>query len=148
MATKVGTSDTEGKFIDLRRTIRAMAAEGGTMTGSEASFLQVQTTTDSRAEAMELARVAVESRLAACAQVAGPMTSTYWWNDGVERAEEWLIMLKLPADRYEELAALLTEQHSYDEPEIVATPIIRGSQPYLTWITEETRPESAENTTG
>ena len=114
----------------------------------DAAFLQVQTTTDSRAEAMELARVAVESRLAACAQVAGPMTSTYWWDDGVERAEEWLIVLKLPADRYEELAALLTERHSYDEPEIVATPIIRGSASYLTWITEETRPRPAERANG
>ena len=114
----------------------------------DAAFLQVQTTTDSRAEAMELARVAVESRLAACAQVAGPMTSTYWWDDGVERAEEWLVALKLPADRYEELAALLTERHSYDEPEIVATPIIRGSASYLTWITEETRPRPAERANG
>ena len=114
----------------------------------DAAFLQVQTTTDSRAEAMELARVAVESRLAACAQVAGPMTSTYWWDDGVERAEEWLVVLKLPADRYEELAALLTERHSYDEPEIVATPIIRGSASYLTWITEETRPRPAERANG
>ena len=109
----------------------------------EAKYLQVQTTTDSRAEAMELARVAVESRLAAVAQVSGPMASTYWWDDGVERAEEWLVMLKLPADRYEELAALLTERHSYDEPEIVATPIVRGADTYLTWITEETRPRSA-----
>ncbi len=114
----------------------------------DAAFLQVQTTTDSRAEAMELARVAVESRLAACAQVAGPMTSTYWWDDGVERAEEWLVALKLPADRYEELAALLTERHSYDEPEIVATPIVRGSASYLTWITEETRPRPAERANG
>jgi periplasmic divalent cation tolerance protein len=134
-----------------------MAAEGGTMTGSEArhgarhpdaSYLQVQTTTDSRAEAIELARVAVESRLAACAQVAGPMTSTYWWDDEVERAEEWLVMLKLPADRYDELADLLTERHSYDEPEIIATPIIRGSASYLTWITEETRPRPAERANG
>ena len=51
-------------------------------------------------------------------------------------------MLKLPADRYDELAALLTERHSYDEPEIVATPIMRGSESYLTWITEETRPKA------
>jgi periplasmic divalent cation tolerance protein len=116
-----------------------MASEGGTMSGSAAEYLQVQTTTDSRPEAMELARVAVESRLAACAQVAGPMTTTYWWNDGIERAEEWLIMLKLPADRYDELAALLTERHSYDEPEIVAVPILRGEPSYLNWITEETR---------
>ena len=120
------------------------------MTGSEARYLQVQTATDSRAEAMELARVAVEARLAAGAQVAGPVTSTYWWDEGVERAEEWLVMLKLPADRYDELAALLAERHSYDEPEIVATPIIRASETYLTWVTEETRPRpaSAENATG
>jgi periplasmic divalent cation tolerance protein len=126
-----------------------MVAEGGAMTGSEARYLQVQTATDSRAEAMELARVAVEARLAAGAQVAGPVTSTYWWDDGVERAEEWLVMLKLPADRYDELAALLAERHSYDEPEIVATPIIRASETYLTWVTEETRPRpaSAENAT-
>ncbi len=127
------------------------------MTGSEArhgarhpdaSYLQVQTTTDSRAEAIELARVAVESRLAAYAQVAGPMTSTYWWDGEIERAEEWLVMLKLPADRYDELADLLTERHSYDEPEIVATPIIRGSASYLTWIMEETRPRPAERANG
>jgi periplasmic divalent cation tolerance protein len=109
------------------------------MSGSSADFLQVQCTTDSRAEAMDLARAAVEARLAACAQVAGPMTSTYWWDDGIERAEEWLIMLKLPADRYDELAALLAERHSYDEPEIIAIPILRGSSGYLNWITEETR---------
>jgi periplasmic divalent cation tolerance protein len=126
----------------------AMAAEGGAMTGSDAEFLQVQTTTDSRTEAMELARVAVEGRLAACAQVAGPMTTTYWWDEGVERAEEWLIMLKLPADRYEQLAAFLTERHSYDEPEIVATPIIEGSASYLSWIRDETRPRSTEGAGG
>ena len=111
------------------------------MSGSSAEFLQVQTTTDSRPEAMELARAAVESRLAACAQVAGPMTSTYWWDDGIERAEEWLVMLKLPADRYDELAEFLTERHSYDEPEIVATPIVAGSPAYLSWLEDETRPD-------
>jgi periplasmic divalent cation tolerance protein len=125
-----------------------MAAEGGAMTDSNTEFLQVQTTTDSRAEAMELARVAVESRLAACAQVAGPMTTTYWWDEGVERAEEWMIMMKLPADRYDQLAAFLTERHSYDEPEIVATPITEGSESYLSWIRDETRPRSTEGAGG
>jgi periplasmic divalent cation tolerance protein len=104
-------------------------------------YLQVQTTTDSRAEAVELAQAAVEARLAACAQVAGPIASTYWWEGGVERAEEWLLILKLPADRYDELAEMLAERHSYDEPEIVATPIVAGSPAYLSWLEEETRPE-------
>jgi periplasmic divalent cation tolerance protein len=102
-------------------------------------YLQVQTTTDSRAEAMELARAAVEARFAACGQVAGPVTSTYWWNDELERAEEWFVFFKLPADRYEALAAFLTERHSYDDPEIVATPFVAGSPSFLAWITDETR---------
>jgi periplasmic divalent cation tolerance protein len=87
---------------------------------------------------MELARAAVQARLAACAQVAGPIASTFWWEGGIERAEEWLVMLKLPADRYSELAAFITERHSYDEPEIVALPILAGSASYLSWIREET----------
>ncbi len=109
--------------------------------GTEPQFLQVQTTTDSRAEAVELARAVVEARLAACAQVAGPIASTYWWEDGLERAEEWLLMLKLPADRYDALAEFLTERHSYDEPEITATAIVAGAPSYLDWIEEETRPQ-------
>ena len=109
------------------------------MADLEVQYLQVQTTTDSRAEAMELSRAAVEARLAACAQVAGPVASTYWWDGALERAEEWLVLLKLPIDRYDELAAFLTERHSYDEPEIIALPIVTGSATYLTWMREETR---------
>ena len=104
-------------------------------------YLQVQTTTDSRAEAMELARAAVAARIAACGQVAGPVASTYWWNDEIERAEEWFVFFKLPADRYEALAEFLAERHSYDEPEIIATPIVAGSAAYLSWVEDETRPQ-------
>jgi periplasmic divalent cation tolerance protein len=122
-----------------------MAVQAGAATpsgelGAAGEYLQVQTTTDSRAEAMELGRSAVQARLAACAQVAGPVASTYWWEGGIERAEEWLVLLKLPASRFGELAAFITERHSYDEPEIVAIPIVAGTATYLTWITEETLP--------
>lgn len=88
---------------------------------------------------MELTRAAVEARIAACAQVAGPVASTYWWNDEIERAEEWFVFFKLPADRYAELAEFLLERHSYDEPEIIAVPIVAGSPAYLEWLSEETR---------
>jgi periplasmic divalent cation tolerance protein len=107
-------------------------------------YLQVQTTTDSRAEAMDLAKAAVEARLAACGQVAGPVASTYWWNDEIERAEEWFVFFKLPADRYEALAEFLAERHSYDEPEILATPFVAGSPSFLGWITDETRPGDSD----
>ena len=119
-----------------------MAVNGAGQPGG-IEFLQVQTTTDSRAEAMELARAAVEARLAACGQVAGPVASTFWWNEELERAEEWFVFLKTTADRYAELAAFITERHSYDEPEILAVPIIAGAAPFLAWLREETRPEDA-----
>jgi len=106
-------------------------------------YLQVQTTTDSRAEAMELAAGAVRARLAACGQVAGPIASTYWWNDEIERAEEWFVFFKLPADRYPDLAAFIAEHHSYDEPEIVATALVAGSPTFLSWLVEETRPAAS-----
>jgi periplasmic divalent cation tolerance protein len=117
----------------------------GTEAGRESgAYLQVQTTTDSRAEAMELARAAVEARLAACGQVAGPVASTYWWNDELERAEEWFVFFKLPADRYADLAAFIAERHSYDEPEILATPFVAGSPSFLAWVADETRPRDRD----
>jgi periplasmic divalent cation tolerance protein len=132
-ATCDGTPSAEGRrAYDQPMPARRAAADP--------RFLQVQTTTDSRAEAVELAQAAVQARLAACAQVAGPIASTYWWEEGIERAEEWLVMLKLSADRYDDLAAFLTDRHSYDEPEIIAVPIIAGSPGYLDWVEDETRP--------
>ena len=119
-----------------------MSGQSGTAAGQgpqdRAAYLEVHTTTDSRAEAMELARAAVEARLAACAQVAGPVASTYWWEGSIERAEEWVLTLKLPAAGYDALAGFLAQRHSYDEPEIVATPIVAGSETYLSWMAEET----------
>jgi periplasmic divalent cation tolerance protein len=107
-------------------------------------YLQVQTTTDSRAEAMELAGEAVRARFAACSQVAGPVASAYWWNDEVERAEEWFVFFRLPADRYPALAAFIAEHHSYDVPEISAIRLAAGSPAFLSWVEQETRPADPE----
>jgi periplasmic divalent cation tolerance protein len=103
------------------------------------SYLQVTTTTDSEAEAQTLARVAVENRLAACAQVLSPIRSTYWWEGRVESAQEWMVILKTTAGRVEDLIRRLLTEHSYDTPEVVAVPIVAGHPAYLEWIAEETR---------
>jgi periplasmic divalent cation tolerance protein len=94
---------------------------------------------------MELARAAVEARLAACSQVAGPAASTYWWNDEIERAEEWFVFFKTTGDRCDELISFVAERHSYDEPEIIAVPIVAGVAAYLDWLREETLPDSADD---
>jgi periplasmic divalent cation tolerance protein len=136
--------DAQGGDASFAQDLPFPGAQASPSTAPQAEFLQVQTTTDSRAEAVELARAAVAARFAACAQVAGPVASTYWWEGEMERAEEWLVMMKLPADRYADLSALLTRLHSYDEPEIIAMPISTGSAGYLGWIRDETRqPDTA-----
>ncbi|HEV7936068.1 MAG TPA: divalent-cation tolerance protein CutA [Actinomadura sp.] len=102
------------------------------------AYVQVTTTTDSRQEAAMLAKSAVLERLAACAQLIGPIASTYWWEGEIESAEEWMVVFKTTADRFEELAELITENHSYDTPEIIATPVVAGSGDYLAWMSEQT----------
>jgi periplasmic divalent cation tolerance protein len=99
-----------------------------------AEYLQVLTTAGSEEEAERLSAALVERRLAACVQVIGPISSRYRWQGEVERSQEWLCLAKTDAESYPQLEAAIREILSYDEPEIVATPIVAGSQGYLDWL--------------
>lgn len=107
--------------------------------------LQVTVSASSREEADRLGGSAVERRLAACAQVVGPMGSTYRWGDRVQQAEEWLCLLKTTAIRYPALEHHLRSIHSYDNPEIIATALAAGSADYLGWLRAETAPSTRES---
>ncbi|MEV0317686.1 divalent-cation tolerance protein CutA [Streptomyces sp. NPDC050658] len=98
----------------------------------------VLTTTDTARKAEDLAAGAVAARVAACAQIAGPVVSVYRWEGAVETAQEWQILFKTAAARYDALEAWLTGAHDYDTPEIIATPVVRGSAAYLEWVRSET----------
>ncbi|MFM9369672.1 divalent-cation tolerance protein CutA [Streptomyces sp. Da 82-17] len=102
------------------------------------TVLTVLTTTDSVAKAQALAAGAVEARHAACAQVSGPVTSVYRWEGAVTTDQEWQVLLKTTADGYPALERWLTDAHDYDTPEIIATPVVRGSADYLRWVRAET----------
>jgi periplasmic divalent cation tolerance protein len=112
----------------------------------EAEHVQVSTTTDSSQAAEALASSAVQARVAACAQVVGPIRSVYWWAGAVAREQEWLVLFKTGADRSEALADHIRRNHSYDVPEIIMTPIIGGDPAYLAWVTAETRTEAETGT--
>ena len=99
-----------------------------------ADYLQVQTTAGSAGEAERIGAALVERRLAACVQTVGPIASRYRWQGEVETAEEWLCLIKTSAARYPEVEAAISELHPYEEPEIIATPIVAGSAGYLAWL--------------
>ena len=100
-------------------------------------FVQVLTTAGSEEEAGRIAELLVERRLAACVQVVGPITSRYRWRGAIEEEREWQCLAKTTAATYEEVEATIREVHSYDEPEIISTPIVAGSPGYLAWIEDE-----------
>lgn len=103
-----------------------------------AEFIQVHTTIDSKEGAQKIAEAIVSKRLAACVQVSGPITSTYWWQGKLEQAEEWVCTAKTRRELYSELEQAIRAAHSYDVPEILAENVIAGNPSYLDWITQET----------
>jgi periplasmic divalent cation tolerance protein len=104
--------------------------------GEPGTFLQVATTVGSMEEAERIAGALVERRLAACVQLIGPIASHYRWRGEVERATEWICLAKTTRGRYAELEAAIQSLHSYEEPEIVATEVVAGSEGYLAWVAE------------
>ena len=99
--------------------------------------LQVVTTTAERKDAETLADAVLESRLAACVQISGPIDSRYWWNGRIEKSSEWLLTIKTRRDLYKRLERMLLEQHPYDQPEIIGTAIAEVSAGYLKWLNEQ-----------
>lgn len=105
-----------------------------------AEYVQVLTTAGSEEEAERIASTLVEQRLAACVQVAGPIASHYRWQGKLEREQEWQCLAKTEAGLYERVEDAIRAIHSYDEPEILAIPVLAGSDGYLEWISENVGP--------
>ncbi|MFF3817490.1 divalent-cation tolerance protein CutA [Streptomyces bluensis] len=105
---------------------------------AEPEYLTVLTTTDAADKAVTLASSAVDAKVAACAQIDGPVTSVYRWEGAVQSDQEWRVLYKTTAERYAELEAHIKSVHTYDTPEIIATPVTRGSDDYLSWVSAET----------
>lgn len=102
-----------------------------------ADFVQVTTTFPDPRTAQRVASCVVEERLAACAQVQGPISSTYRWKGEVEEDQEWYCHFKTMFKRLPALEARIRELHPYEIPEIIAVPIVQANPKYLEWIQEE-----------
>ena len=99
--------------------------------------IQIVTTTDNQASAQKIAENLVETRLAACVQIEGPVTSVYRWKGNVETAEEWRCTIKTVRRLYRDVEHRIRQLHSYDEPEILATTVDEGSDSYLDWLGDQ-----------
>lgn len=99
----------------------------------------VITTAANREQAEMIALAALESRLAACAQLS-TVASMYWWEGRIARDDEVLVVFKTTTTQYAMLEAEILRRHSYDTPEIIQLPVERGLDRYLAWLAAESAP--------
>jgi len=102
-------------------------------TSSPTTLLIGTTTVSTRADADKLARALVESRLAACVQIDGPITSVYSWQNKLETAPEFRLTIKFPSANAPALETWLRANHPYDTPEWLAVPSEIVAEKYLSW---------------
>ena len=100
------------------------------------TYILAMVTTSSREEAEKIAITLLEKKLIACANIFGPASSRFRWQGKIDEAEEYVVFMKTEERLFEEVAKHVKRLHSYEIPEIIALPIIKGSKPYLEWISK------------
>jgi periplasmic divalent cation tolerance protein len=98
------------------------------------SYVLVMVTTANKQEAEKIAQHLLEARLIACANILGPVSSHFRWSGKIERAEEYLLLMKSRGDLLEKIAEEVKALHSYDVPEVIALQVVKGSKEYLAWL--------------
>ncbi|MDZ7260583.1 MAG: divalent-cation tolerance protein CutA [candidate division KSB1 bacterium] len=96
-------------------------------------------TTSSPEEAERIGRKIVEERLAACVNIISPIRSIFHWKGEICEEGEALLIAKSVKSKLEKIITRVKELHSYEVPEIIALPIVGGSEDYLKWVQEETQ---------
>ncbi len=105
-------------------------------------FIIVYVTAPTEEEARKIARALIDNKLAACVNIVREMRSIYRWQGKIEDEAEVLMIVKTRRGHFRRLKETVKQLHSYSVPEIIAIPVVEGSEDYLEWLREETRPET------
>jgi periplasmic divalent cation tolerance protein len=109
-----------------------------------AEALVVLVTAAGREEAEALSRTLLDAHLCACVTILPQATSLFRWEGKVDVAQEALLVIKTTREALPALAEIVKRCHSYQVPEIIALPVVGGSEEYLAWLASETRPGRAD----
>ncbi len=101
------------------------------------SISTIYVTTQDRQEAETIARLLVQERLIACANIHSTMISIYRWEGKVQQDDEAVLMMKTHSDLVDSVIDRVKELHSYDCPCVVSWPVAQGNEDYLKWVDEQ-----------
>lgn len=99
-------------------------------------FAAVLVTAPDLRTARKLARAALETRLAACANLVPRIESHYWWQGKLESSSEVLLVFKTTRARLRALEKVILAHHPYDTPEFIVLSLAAGNQRYLDWVSQ------------
>jgi len=102
-------------------------------------YIIVLITSPSAQVGEQIAQAILKEKLAACVNIIPAIHSIYAWKGKMQNDEEALLVVKSRAELFEQLVPAVKAVHPYEVPEIIALPLILGSQDYLDWITTETQ---------
>lgn len=100
----------------------------------DTKYIVIFSTAGSAEEASRIAEKLVGDRLVACVNIIPGIHSIYWWNNGVQKDQEVLMMMKTEKSRYEDVERAIKSLHSYEVPEIISLALENGFEGYLKWI--------------
>ncbi len=98
------------------------------------AIVEVTTTLPDDILADDIAEVLVERGLVACAQVVGPVESTYRWQGVLEQSSEYRLTLKTTQERISEVVGLIRSRHPYEVPEISVKSYEWVLEEYARWV--------------
>jgi len=97
-------------------------------------YILVLVTANNKKEAQNISAKLIKQRLAACVNIVDKIDSLFRWQGKVDKAKEFLLIIKSKREKLPQIIKLVRSLHSYDVPEIIALPVIAGYKPYLRWI--------------
>ena len=101
-------------------------------------FIWAYVTHDNKEKALEMAKTLVKEKVIACANLFDQVTSIYEWEGKLCQENEVIIIMKTKEELYDKLKARVEELHPYSCPCIVALPILKGNEAYLSWLDKQT----------
>jgi len=111
-----------------------MARDDQSRTTERADRIVVLITAGSEEEARKIAELLVKEKKAACVNIVPQVGSLFRWKGKIDSARESLLLVKTTASLLSEVISLVKQVHSYEVPEIIALPIVGGSEEYLNWL--------------
>ncbi len=99
-------------------------------------LIHIHWTCGSLEEARKVARILVNERLVACANIIPWIESVFLWNDQLDTQQESKVIFKTLASKFEAVKRIILENTKYEVPEIIQTPISGGNHAYLDWVRE------------